>query len=162
MEKDGTIERIKSCMFMESVCSSVYHLLALNFPEENDLWTRLAIAEESHATAIAKGMDLKGPEELINYTVPGELDSIRKTVDYATETKKLLISNRLTFRDALERIRNLQELKSESYLEDLLEREKEERVKKVFRRLFEIDKDNLDIIRTVATKYEPKKEAEGN
>jgi hypothetical protein len=160
MEKNETIERIKSCMFMESACSSVYHLLALNFPEENDFWTRLAISEESHATAIAKGMDLKGPEDLVNYSVPQELDSIRKTVDYATETKKLLINNRLTFRDALERVRNLQQMKSDSYSQDLLEREKEERVKKVFQKLFEIDKDNLDIIQSVKTKYETKKEAQ--
>ncbi len=146
---------------MESACSSVYHLLALNFPEEGDLWTRLAIAEEGHATAIAKGMDLKGPEELIDYTIPHELAHVRRTVDYATETKRLLIDNKLTFREALERARTLQELKSEGYSRDLLETEKEERVKKVFQRLFEIDSNNLDVIRAVVTKYETGNEAEG-
>lgn len=139
---------------MEAACSSVYHLLALNFPEENDLWMRLAIAEESHAAAVAKGIHLKGPEELIDFAVPRDLELVRKTVDYAKEMKKLLINNKLSFDAALEGARRIQELKNDSYVHDLLEKETDERVKKVFRRLSEIDRANLDIISTVVAKYE--------
>jgi len=152
MKENKSIERIKSCMLMESICSSVYHLMSLNFPDERELWNALASKEESHAEIIAHAMESE-PENYAEFFVPLELKSIRKTLDYANEIKQKLIQNNISVKEALEMVRKLYELKAESYHRDLLEKETEERVRQFFKRLLEIDKSNQSAIQAVMTKY---------
>jgi len=152
MEKDKTIERLKSCMLMDYACSAVYHLMAMHYPEEKELWNELASVEESHADVIAKALGFK----IINYsdfTIPPELKLIRKTVDYANEIREKLLNDKISLKEALEMMKALQELRNESCYHDLIEKEPEERIKKVFRRFYEVDKTNLDLIRAVMLRY---------
>jgi hypothetical protein len=158
MEKDDSIDRIKSCMVMESACAAVFHLLALNFPRESELWNQIAMDEEAHAEVIAKGMKFNEPENFTDFDVPRGLDYIRQTVEYAAEFKKMLVKDRVSLRGAFEMVIRLLKLKNESYRNDLLGKEKEERVKKVFQRLFEIDSSSLDLVAAVMTKYDVTKE----
>jgi nitrogen regulatory protein PII-like uncharacterized protein len=153
MKRDETIERIKSCMAMESVCASVYHLLSLNFEEEKELWIKLARDEESHAAMIASVIDFRDSENLADFPVPEDFENIRSTIAYADETRRLLVNNKLSLREVLERLQKMNELKSRSYFHDLLEREHDEKVKSFFQRLFRIDKSNMDIIGTFIDKF---------
>lgn len=153
MEKDGTIERIKSCMLMESSCADIYHLLAVTFPEENELWNRLAADEERHAAVIARGMGFREFEDLAGFTVPEDLGCVRKAVAFADEIRRTLSGGTASLRDALEMAKRLQELKNDGYLHDLLEKEQEERIRKVFRRLFDMDALKLEILQAVITGF---------
>lgn len=152
MERDETIERLKSCMVMESVCSSVYHLLSLDFPEERELWNKLARDEENHAEMIASVTAFKDTEDITDYPVPENLGFVRKTIEFADEMRTLLMNDKLSFKDALERLRSIHEFKNESYRHDLLEKESDERIKKVYERLFEIDKSNMEMIQSFMNK----------
>jgi hypothetical protein len=148
MERDETIERLKSCMVMESVCSSVYHLLSLNFPEEKELWNKLAMDEENHAEMIATVMEFKETEDITDYPIPEDLGYVRKTVEFADETRMLLINDKLSLRDALERLRNIHEFKNKGYVHDLLPKETDERIKKVYQGLFDIDESNGELVQS--------------
>ncbi|MEJ2695180.1 MAG: hypothetical protein P8013_00880 [Candidatus Sulfobium sp.] len=148
--KDLTLERITACMVMESACSGVFHILALDFPGEKELWNRIAAGEEQRAEILAQGIGLRPSTE---YEVPDEFVHIRKTVDYASEIKKQLVDGKTSLEDALEMVMRLREYKKLGYSADLLGRENDERIKKVFRRLFEIDEANADLIRSVADRY---------
>jgi predicted phage-related endonuclease len=155
MKKDRTIERIKSCMAMESACSSVYHLLSLNFGEEKDLWNKLARDDELHAEIIATALDFREVESPAGFPIPADFDNIRNTISFAEEMRKLLVNNKLSLKEALVRLQELHELKNRSYCHDLLGPEKEEKVKNFFKKLFSTDKSNMDMIRAFADKYKP-------
>jgi hypothetical protein len=148
-----TLDRIKSCMVLESACSEVYHLLAMNFPAESEAWNELAMDEESRASVIAAGMDLGDPAELVGFSVLAEMEHVSKALGFARDIKRNLIERSLPLKDALDMARTLVELKAAGYRDDLLEREKEPRVKKVFERLLEMDKPNLDIVHGLMAKY---------
>ncbi|MEW6569959.1 MAG: hypothetical protein AB1390_02110 [Nitrospirota bacterium] len=152
MERDKTLERIKSCMVMESACSTVYHLMAIKFPGENELWNELAFDEERHADIISEAIGFE-LEDYLNFKIPPELVHIRKTVDYAGEIKEMMLHKNISPQEALIKVKNLCELKDESYILDLLEKETEERVKKVFKKFFEIDRPKADLVRAVMAKY---------
>lgn len=137
---------------MESMCSTVYHLMALNFPDDNELWNELAFDEESHAEIIAKAMGFE-LEDYSDFTVPPELNHVRKTIDYAKEMREKLLNKKVSLKEALEMVKTLHEYKNESYHHDLLKKETEDRVKNVFKRFFEIDKSNLDLIQAVMIKH---------
>lgn len=151
MKTDKTIDRIKGCMLMEFACSSVCHLMALNFPDENELWNELARNEERHAEAIAKALGLE-IQEYPEFVFPPGFDHVKKTIDYAERIKEKLL-DKTSLREALEMAKKLQELKNDSYQSDLIEPEKEDRVKNLFRRLLEIDKTNLNVVQTVMDAY---------
>ena len=152
MERDKTIERLKSCMMMESVCSSVYHLLSLNFPEEKELWNKLAKDGENHAEMIASVAELEDTGDIADYPVPQDLEYVRKTVESADEMRALLLKDKLSFKDALGRLRIIHEFKNKGYCDDLLVKESDERIKRVYRRLFEIDKSNVEMIQSFIAK----------
>lgn len=149
-KRDLTIERIKACMVMESACSGVFHILALDFPDEKELWSRIASAEEQRAEIIAQGMGLKPSTE---HTIPPEFTHIRKTVDYTDEIKRVLVDGKVSLKDALGMVIRLREYKKLGYTSDLLRKESDERVKKVFRRLFELDEVNASLIQSVVERY---------
>jgi len=153
MEKDDSIERIRSCMFMESACAAVFHLLAINFPRESDLWNQIAMDEEAHAEVIAKGMNFKEPENFSDFEVPPHLKYIRQTIEYAAEFKKMLVKDTVSLRPAFDMVISLLQLKNESYRIDLIAKEEDYRLKKVFQRLFEIDKSNNDLVVAALAKY---------
>jgi hypothetical protein len=153
MKEDSTILRIKSCMLIEWVCSNIYHLLAMNYPEEGEIWTRFAVDEETHAEIIAKGMEFGEPEHFAGFSVPKDLGVISTAVDYANEIKGMLVVSKIPMKEALEMMKRLLELKNEGYINDLIGKEKEKRIKKVFERLFEMDRSKLDIVETMITKY---------
>ncbi len=158
VKKDDSVERIRSCMLMESACAAVFHLLTLNFPRESELWSQMALDEEAHAEFIAKGMNFGDPENFTDFRVTPELQYIRQTVEYANEFKILLAKDRVSLKEAFEKVIRLLKMKNEGYLNDLLGKETEERVKKVFQRLFEIDKSGLQLVETAMTKYDFQKE----
>lgn len=160
-KKNGSVERIRSCMLMESACAAVFHLLALNFPRESDLWNQMAMDEEAHAEFIAKGMNFGDPENFADFRVAPELKHIRQTVEYANEFKKMLAKDRVSVKEAFEMVVRLLQMKNECYLNDLLGKEKEERVKKVFQRLSEIDRSGLQLVETVMSRYDFQKKKEG-
>jgi hypothetical protein len=149
-KRDLTIERIKGCMVMESTCSGVFHILALDFPSEKELWSRIAGDEEQRAEVIAQGMGLRPSTD---YGIPPELAHIRKTVEYANEMKKLLVDGKVSLKKALGMVVKLREYKRHSYSIDLLGKENDERVRKVFRKLFEIDEADASLIRSVVNRY---------
>lgn len=149
-KRDLTMERITACMVMEAACSGVFHILALDFPAEKELWNRIAAGEEQRAEIIAQGAGLRPSTE---YEVPADFANIRKTVDYAGEIKKLLVDGKASMKDALGMVIRLREYKKLGYSSDLLGQESNDRVKKVFRKLFEIDEANADLIRSVFDKY---------
>ena len=120
MEKDKAIERLRSCMVMESVCSSVYHLLSLNFPGEKELWNKLATDEESHAEMIAAVTDFRETDNIGLYPVPKDLTYVKKTVEVADEMRMLLVNDKLSLKDSLERLRGIHQLKNKSYLNNQL------------------------------------------
>jgi len=153
MERDKTIERLKSCMIMESVCSSVYHLLSLNFPEEKELWNKLAKDEENHAEMIASVTEFEDTGDITDYPVPQDLEHIRKTVESADEMRALLLKDKLSFKDALDRLQGIHEFKNKGYRDDLLGKENDKRIKKLYRRLFEIDKSNVEMIQSFIAKF---------
>jgi len=130
----------------------VYHLMAFNFPNDKELWNELAFDEESHAEIIIKAMGFEH-KDYADFTVPPELNRVRKTINYAKEIKEKLLNNKILLKEALEMVKTLQEFKNESYYYDLLEKETEDRVKNVFKRFFEIDKSNLNLIQAVMIKY---------
>ncbi len=139
---------------MESACAAVFHLLALNFPRESELWNQMAMDEEAHAEFIAKGMNFGDPENFIDFDVAPELEYIRRTIEYAIEFKKLLVKDRISVKEAFEMTIRLLKMKNESYLNDLLGNENEERVKSVFQRLLEIDKSGLQLVEKVMAGYD--------
>ncbi len=139
---------------MESACAAVFHLLALNFPRESELWNQMAMDEEAHAEFIAKGMNFGDPENFIDFDVAPELEYIRRTIEYAIEFKKLLVKDRISVKEAFEMTIRLLKMKNESYLHDLLGNENEERVKSVFQRLLEIDKSGLQLVEKVMAGYD--------
>ncbi|MEJ2685415.1 MAG: hypothetical protein P8Z71_13595 [Candidatus Sulfobium sp.] len=149
-KRDLTIERITACMVMESECSGVFHIMALDFPDEKELWSRIAAGEEQRAEIIAQGMGLRPSTE---YGVSPEFIHIRKTIDYASEIKKVLVEGKVSLKDALGMVIRLREYKKLGYSSDLLGKERDERVKKVFRRLFELDEAHAALIRSVAERY---------
>jgi hypothetical protein len=149
-KRDLTIERITGCMVMESACSGVFHILALDFPSEKELWSGIAGDEEQRAEVIAQGMGLRPS---FDYSIPQELAHIRKTVDYANEMKKLLVDGKASLQEALGMVIKLREYKRNSYSIDLLEKESDERVRRVFRKLFEVDEANAGLIRSVVNRY---------
>jgi hypothetical protein len=153
MKKDDSIARIRSCMFMESACAAVFHLMALNFPREGELWSQIAMDEEAHAEIIAKGMNFNDPENFTDFDVPPVLQYIRQTVEYATEFKKMLVKDSVSLRDAFEMVISLLKKKNESYQNDLLGKETDERVNRVFQRLFDIDASRLDLVTAAMAKY---------
>lgn len=153
-KKDDSIERIRGCMLMESACAAVFHLLALNFPRENELWSQIAMDEEAHAELIAKGMNINDPESFTDFDIAPDLEYIRRTVEYAAEFKKMLAKDKVTLRQAFDMVISLLKMKNDSYRNDLLGKETEDRVKKVFQRLFEIDGSSLPLVETVMTKYD--------
>lgn len=153
MDRDETMERIKSCMAMESVCAGVYHLLSLNFQEEKELWNKLAVDDESLAEMIASVLEFKESENLSDFPVPEDLPHVRETIEYARETSKLLVNDKLSLRSALERLQKLHELKSRGY-DDLLEKEKEDKIRHFFKKIFKIDKLNMDMIRSFIISYQ--------
>ncbi len=153
-KKDDSIERIRGCMLMESVCAAVFHLLALNFPRENELWSQIAMDEEAHAELIAKGLNINDPESFTDFDIAPDLEYIRRTVDYATEFKKMLAKDKVTLRQAFDMVISLLKMKNDSYRNDLLGRETEDRLKRVFQRLFEIDQSCLPLVEAVMTKYD--------
>ncbi len=154
MEKrDESIERIKSCMLMESACAAVFHLLALNFPRENELWSQIAMDEEAHAELIAKGININDPESFTDFEVSPDSEHIRRTVEYAAEFKKMLAKDKVTLLQAFEMVVRLLNMKNDSYRNDLIGKETEDLVKKVFQRLFEIDTPNLHLVETAMAKY---------
>ncbi len=139
---------------MESACAAVFHLLALNFPREAELWSQIAMDEEAHAEIIAKGMNLNDPENFIDFNVPPDLQYVRQTVEYAEEFKKMLVKDSVSLRDAFEMVTSLLKKKNESYQNDLLGRETDERVKRVFQRLYGIDGSCLDLVSAAMRKYD--------
>ena len=143
---------------MESACAAVFHLLALNFPRESELWSQIAMDEEAHAEIIAKGMNFNDPENFTDYDVPPDLQYVRQTVEYAAEFKKMLVKDSVSLRDAFEMVINLLKKKDESYQNDLLGRETDERVKRVFERLYKIDGSCLDLVSAAMAKYNFTKE----
>ncbi len=159
MKKDDPIERIRSCMFMESACAAVIHLLALNFPREAELWSQIAMDEEAHAEIIAKGLNINDPEDFIDFEVPSDLRYVRETVEYATEFKKMLVKESVSLRDAFEKVTSLLNKKNESYQKDLLGREADDRLKRVFQRLYEIDSSCINLVSAAMGKYDFTKEA---
>jgi hypothetical protein len=159
-KKDESLERIRSCMLMESACAAVFHLLALNFPRENELWSQIAMDEEAHAELIAKGININDPESFSDLEVSADLEYIKRTVEYAADFKKMLAKDKVTLRQAFEMVLKLLEMKNDSYRNDLIGKETEARVKKVFQRLFEIDGSSLHLVETVMTKYNFTKEPE--
>jgi hypothetical protein len=152
-ETDKTEERLKSCMIMEWTCAGVFHLLAINFPQEKDLWNKLAMDEESHAEVIAAGMKFGEPEDHAGYEVPWDLEYLRKTVEYAREMKVLFSEKRTSAADILSRVKRLLELKGESYRHDLVGKENEERVRRVFQKLFDMDSSKQEVVRALMKKY---------
>ncbi len=160
-KKEDPIERIRACMLMESACAAVFHLLALNFPRENELWSQLAMDEEAHAEFIAKGMNINDPESFTDLDVATDLEYTRQTVKYATEFKKMLAKDKVTLRQAFDMVIKLLKMKDNSYQNDLLGRETETRIKKVFQRLFEIDGSSIHLVETFMTKYDFTKNKEG-
>jgi hypothetical protein len=159
-KKDDSVERIRGCMLMESACAAVFHLMALNFPRENELWSQIAMDEEAHAELIARGMNINDPESFTDFDVASDLEYIRQTVEYAAEFKKMLAKDKVTLRQAFDMVIRLLKMKNDSYRNDLIGRETEDRVKRVFQRLFEIDGSCLHLVETVMTKYDFTKEAE--
>ncbi len=160
MKKNDSVGRIRGCMTMESACAAVFHLLALNFPRESELWNQIAMDEEAHAEFIAKGMNFGDPENFIDFDVAPELKQIRQTIEYAIEFKKLLVKDRISVKEAFEMAIRLLKMKNESYLSDLLGSEKEERVIRVFQRLLEIDKSGLQLVEKVMAGYDFQKKKE--
>ncbi len=158
MKKDDAIERIRSCMFMESACAAVFHLLALNFPRESELWSQIAMDEEAHAEIIAKGMNITDPEDFTDFEVPSDLQYVKQTVEYAGEFKKMLVKESVTLRGAFEMVISLLNKKNESYQKDLLDRETDDRLKRVFQRLYDIDASCLNLVSTAMGKYDFPKE----
>jgi len=159
MEQNETVERIRSCMFMESACAAVYHLLALNFSKESELWSQLAMDEEAHAEIIARGMKFTEPEYFTDFEAPADLKDIKKTIDYAAEFKKLLVKDQVSLKGAFEKVIDLLELKNAGYQNDLIGKEKEERIRRVFERIYEIDSSNVSLVRAVMSKYDFSKAA---
>jgi hypothetical protein len=153
MDKDDTIERLRSCRVMESVCSSVYHLLSLNFPGEKELWNKLAMDEESHAEMIAEVTEYKDIENIAHYPIPQDLTYVKKTVESADDMRMLLINDKLSLKDALVRLRSIHELKNKSYAHDLLGNESEERIKRVYRTLFETEEANRMLLRSFMVRF---------
>lgn len=120
----------------------------------------MAMDEEAHAEFIAKGMNFGDPENFADFRVAPELKHIRQTVEYANEFKKMLAKDRVSVKEAFEMVVRLLQMKNECYLNDLLGREKEERVKKVFQRLSEIDRSGLQLVETVMSRYDFQKKKE--
>jgi len=145
-------------MFMESACAAVFHLLALNFPREAELWSQIAMDEEAHAEIIAKGMNFNDPENFTDFDVPSTLQYVRQAVEYATEFKKMLVKDGVSLKDAFEMVLSLLKKKNESYQNDLLGKETDERVKRVFQRLYEIDGSCLALVSAAMGKYNFTKE----
>jgi len=143
---------------MESACAAVFHLLALNFPRESELWSQIAMDEEAHAEIIAKGMSFNDPENFTDFDVPPVFQYVRQTVEYATEFKRMLVKDSVSLRDAFEAVNSLLKKKNESYRNDLLGRETDERVKRVFQRLYKIDASCLDLVSAAMAKYNFTKE----
>ena len=77
---------------------------------------------------------------------------MKKTIDYAEEIKSKLIE-KVSLREALIMVKRLQELKSETYQLDLIEQEKVEKVRNVFKGLLDIDNRNMYIIHAVMDAY---------
>ncbi len=151
MKSDNTVDRIKGCMLMEFSCSSICHLMALNFPAQNELWNELARSEERHAELIANALGLE-IQEYPAFDFPLGFDRVKKTIDYAEEIKAKLIE-KVSLKEALLMVKRLQELKSETYQLELIEREKVDKVRNVFKKLLDIDNRNMYIIQAVMDAY---------
>ena len=149
--KDDAIERIKSCMYLESACSDVYHLAALNFPAEGMLWNELALDEESHAAVLSAALGKVGGYK--SFSVPDGMMCLKRAMDYANDIKQMLMNNALSLSETLRSVKTLLELKRESYAVDLIGAESEERLKKIFERFCEQDRPDLNIVRAVMAKY---------
>ena len=159
MEKSDSIERIMSCMFMESACAAVFHLLAMNFPRASDLWNQIAMDEEAHAETIAKGMNFKDPENFTRFEVPSRLQHVRRTTAYAEEFRKMLVKDVVSLRRSFDMVISLLQMKNESYLKDLIAEEEDLRLKKVFQRLCDIDGANYALVTAAMSRYAPVEEA---
>jgi hypothetical protein len=153
MEENDSIERIRSCMLMESACAAVFHLLAMNFPRASDLWNQIAMDEEAHAEIIARGMRFKEPEDFTDFEVPPRLEYIRKTMEYAADFKKMVVKDTVSLRRAFDMVISLLQLKNESYRNDLIAKEEDYRLKRVFQKLYEIDGANYDLVAAAMNKY---------
>ena len=112
----------------------------------------LAFDEERHAEIISEALGFN-LDNYLHFQIPPQLSYVKKTIDFAKETKKKLVNKNVSVKEVLGMVKKLHELKNESYYHDLLEKETVDRVKKFFRRFFEIDKLNLDLIQKVMAKY---------
>ena len=94
-----------------------------------------------------------GLKPFTEYDVPRDLTHIRKAVEYTGEIKQLLVNGKVSLREVLDMVIRLRQLKKRGYSADLIAKETNERIRKVFRRLFEIDEVNAELIRPVADSY---------
>lgn len=140
-------------MLMESACAAVFHLMALNFPRQNEMWNQIAMDEEAHAEIIAKGMNISDPESFTGLDVAPGLECIRQTIEYASGFKKMLAKDKVTLKQSFDMVIRLLKMKDDSYKSDLLGKETEERIRRVFQRLFDIDRSSLNLVKTVMTEY---------
>jgi rubrerythrin len=126
----GILERLKACIAVENTISEIYTLLAARFPEERDLWRRLALEEENHARMLimCRGFERRGdlPE-----TISASIEVINHTLDFVRRVRDRVASGRITLREALETAQAIELTSVESCLSGVMSKIDDRNVRSV-------------------------------
>lgn len=131
----GVAERIRGCMAVERAASDIYDIFAARFPEDAEFWELLA-GEELEHELIFRHAEQYGPFE----DDPGDgpelpyENLIAKTIEYLGGIFERLhgvgvVGPALTRQEAFDTALKIESLMAETYLNELKELDRTERVK---------------------------------
>jgi len=146
MPEATTEDRIKACIKVEQVCADLYRLAAEKFPEEKELWKKLAKAEEAHTRVLIMSRSFHKLEALPESFLPHSMGLIELTLSALKKLRNKMETEKLTLPEVLEMCLTTELMTTESYLADLLSRETDSEVIKLFQRLTGDEKTHVELL----------------
>ena len=148
MDKDITALADES-INLEMNVSKIYYLFHSYFADDANLWKKLALEEEDHATLIKGGIEEfepKGefPHEILSDSLQDLKETNKKLRSLLKQFKSILPSRELAFNTALE----IESSAGELHFQHFMDKETNSKIDELFQFLNRQDKDHAKRIRS--------------
>jgi hypothetical protein len=124
----GLSERIEACIAVENTVAEIYNAFSNMFPEARIFFRELSKEEENHVAILEVAKAYHSIGKLPEHMVPGSMPDIHGTLDYVNNVKDRISSEDISLKEALEIAAVIEDTVAESYFQETLVKETDERV----------------------------------
>jgi rubrerythrin len=112
--------RIQGCIAIEEAAASLYNSFMKLLPEEKDFWESILNDEIDHSSFLKDAAALDMFQKLPLQAQPPSIPFIEKTLEFVQSVNTRIMSNPVTFEDALTIALQFEESMVETYTNELL------------------------------------------